>query len=274
MPADVPWLAREVDDDELAAAIASYRERGYALVPGVVSEEGLALLRARADDLMFGRSDGTPFFFQHDAATGRYEDAPLGEGWVGPSLEYRKIEKLERDPHYRAYLSNRLFERIARAVLGEDGITLYRAILMTKPARRPSVAGGTQLPWHQDGGLLWGLAAPPELQLWTALDDAPVAAGCMSVAVGSHHAGLATQLGGAVPAEVVARTNVQTELVPARAGDVVLLHNLAWHASGLNETVHARRAFSVCLLAASNRCVRKRRAPREFPRIFAPGPSS
>ncbi len=268
MPADLEWLRPGVAGIDITTALAAYRERGYALLPGVVSDAGLTALRERADDLMLGRSDGAPFFFQHDAATGRYEDAPLGEGWVGPSLGYRKIEKLERDPRYRAYLGNALFERVARAVLGDAGIALYRAILMTKPARTGGTAGGTILPWHQDGGLLWGLAEPPELQLWTALDDAPVAAGCMSVAVGSHHDGLATPLGGAVPADVVARRAVHAELVPARAGDVVILHNLAWHASGLNETDSARRAFSVCLLAASNRCVRKRRAPRVFPRVF------
>ncbi|MBL8718551.1 MAG: phytanoyl-CoA dioxygenase, partial [Myxococcales bacterium] len=34
-------------------------------------------------------------FFQHDAASGRYEDLELGRGFIGPSLDYRKIEKLE-----------------------------------------------------------------------------------------------------------------------------------------------------------------------------------
>jgi len=266
-PADtIPWLARTVDPAEIEQAIATYRARGYALLPRVASAEALAALRERADDLMLGRRDITPFFFQQDAPTGRYEDAPLGEGWVGPSLGYRKIEKLERDPLFRGYLGNDVFTAIARAVLGE-GVSLYRAILMTKPART-AVSGGTLLPWHQDGGLLWGLSETPELQLWTALDDAPVAAGCMSVAVGSHLAGLATPLGGAVPADVVAAREIDAELVPAAAGDVVLLHNLAWHASGLNTTEHTRRAFSISLLAASNRCVRKRRAPRTFPRIF------
>ena len=35
-------------------------------------------------------------FFQHDSDTGRYEDLRYGEGYVGPSLDYRKLEKLER----------------------------------------------------------------------------------------------------------------------------------------------------------------------------------
>ncbi len=61
------------------------------------------------------------------------------------------------------------------------------------------------LPWHQDGGRFWGLDRDPILQIWTALDDAPVAAGCVEVLPGSHRDGLATPLGGLVPAPLAAR---------------------------------------------------------------------
>lgn len=47
-------------------------------------------------------------------------------------------------------------------------LTLYRAILMNKHA-----GGGSDLPWHQDGGDFWGLDRDPVLQIWTAMDDAP-----------------------------------------------------------------------------------------------------
>ncbi|MFO0750951.1 MAG: phytanoyl-CoA dioxygenase family protein [Myxococcota bacterium] len=258
-------------DRDLAALIADYRRDGFAVLRGVASPAALEAMRQRSDDLMLGRVDGAPFFFQHDAPTGRYEDMPLGEGWIGPSLGYRKLEKLERDPVFRAWLENPLFERIARTLVG-DQVALYRAILMTKPARGPSAAGGTVLPWHQDGGRLWGLDNDPEVQLWTALDDAPLAAGCMTFAIGSHHAGLATPLGGAVPPDVVARAapTLREVALPAAAGDVVLLHNMVWHASGLNATELPRRAFSVCFMPAATRCVRKKKAPRTFPRVFAP----
>ncbi len=259
---------RGVTEAELATAIASYRARGFATLPGVVPEATLVALRQRSDDLMTGRVDPSPFFFQGDAPSGRYEDAPLGEGrWAGPTT-YRKIEKLERDPSFFDYLRNDLFARIARAVLGDRGVTLYRAILMTKPPMVAASPGGTDLPWHQDGGQLWGLAKPPELQLWTALDDAPLAAGCMRIAAGTHHQGLASALGGAVPAEVAAQATLEVIDVPAKAGDVVLLHNLVWHASGLNYTPSIRRAFSACLLSADNRCTRRRKTPRTFMRIF------
>ncbi len=56
-------------------------------------------------------------FFQMDSTSGRYEDAPIGLGWQGPSRAYRKLEKLERDERFLEWLSNPLFERIARGTV-------------------------------------------------------------------------------------------------------------------------------------------------------------
>lgn len=263
MPADAAPMA-----DALAEAISSWRRDGFALLPGAIDAATVARLRERADALMSGALDPARYFFQHDAASGRYEDAPLGEGWVGPSPAYRKIEKLERDEVFGAFIVNPLFEAIARAVIGPTDIALYRAILMNKRAAHDGVAGGTELPWHQDGGRLWGLSAEPELQLWTALDDAPLAAGGLRFARGTHHDGVATALGGAVPESLAAARTLDVVELPARAGDVVLIHNLVWHASGLNTTDRPRRAFSVCFMPATTRCVRTRKAPRQFPRVF------
>jgi phytanoyl-CoA hydroxylase len=265
---DDSWLAPDWRGLDLGAALTAWRRDGFAHLPGVVSPAGLAALRTRAEDLMHGRLDHTPFFFQGDAETGAYSDMPLGLGWVGPSDAYRKLEKLERDPLFLSFASNPLFERLARAVHPTGDIRLYRAILMNKRAGSPEAPGGTELPWHQDGGRLWGLDRDPTLQLWTALDDAPEAAGCMVFARGTHLDGLATPLGGAVPEAVSSSRPLDLVAVPARAGDVVLIHNLVWHASGRNRTPAPRRCFSVGLLDADTRCVRKKKAPRIFPTLF------
>ncbi len=263
------WLTRTAQGIDVAAAIADYRDHGFALLREVVSPEGLDVLRDRARALMLGLVPTEPFFFQHDTETGRYDDLRYGEGFVGPSENYRKIEKLERDPHFRAFLENPLFRALAEAALGPE-LALYRAILMGKAARGAGAVGGTELPFHQDAGALWGLDRDPELQLWTALDDAPIESGCLAIVPRSHLEGLATPLGGMIPAERVDATRARERavFVPARAGDVVVLHNLAWHASAANRTDKPRRGFSVCFLRADTRCVRKRRAPRTFPRVF------
>lgn len=249
---------------DLSVVLSEFERDGYARLGVLASEAILAPLRARADDLMEGRVVHEGLFFQHDSASGRYDDLTYGEGYQGPSRNYRKIDKLEKDPLFLAWLRNPAFEAVARAVVGSE-VYLLRAMMMTKPAE-----GGTPLPWHQDAGLFWGVTREPKLQLWTALDDAPVEAGCVEAFPGTHQRGLATKTGGVVPADIAARADAESHVVrlPARAGEVILIHNLVWHRSGVNTTPNPRRGFSVCFVDKETRCTRKRRAPRQFLRVF------
>ncbi len=258
------FVAPEAGSLDVEAALAALAEEGFARLGRVLSDEGIATLAARAEEIMLGRVVHEGLFFQHDAESGRYEDLSHGKGWVGPSLQYRKLEKLEKDPIFRSWIGNPLFERITRA-LAEGSITLYRAVLFNKAAR-----AGTALPWHQDGGSFWGLDRAPLVQIWTALDDAPAESGCVEIVPRSHRGGLATPLGGMIPAEVVraGEAEARAVLVPARAGEAMLIHNDVWHRSGLNTTEKPRRAFTVCYLRGETRCLRTRRAPRRFETIF------
>ncbi len=251
--------------DVVTEALEHFREHGYARLGRVMGDQELAPLRERADAIMMGERTIPGLFFQLDTENGDYHDLVYGRGYEGPSLNYRKIEKLERDDLFRAWIENPLFERLARTLIAGP-IVIYRAVLMTKGS-----AGGTVLPWHQDGGLFWGLDRDPFLQIWTALDDAPVEAGCVEVVPGSHKAGLATPLGGVIPKEHVlpARAEEKSLPLPAKAGEAILIHNHLWHRSLVNRTGKTRRAFSVCYMSAETRCTRKKRAPREFVRVFA-----
>jgi hypothetical protein len=248
----------------LDAVLSHFREHGWARLGVIAGEEELGRLRSRADDIMLGRMVHEGIFFQHDAPTGRYEDLDFGRGWVGPSLSYRKIEKLERDPIFLAWIESPTLWPIVRAVVGEE-VAIYRATLFTKSAQ-----GGTHLPWHQDGGSFWGLDRELELQVWTALDDAPLDAGCLEVVDRSHLGGLASPLGGVIQPEVLASQDATASRIflPARAGEVLLLHNHAWHRSGVNATGRTRRALTVSYMPAGTRCLRTKRAPRVFPRVF------
>ena len=246
----------------LEPALAALAAEGWARVGPVVGDETLAALRARADDLMHGRVTYDGLFFQHDAPSGRYADLEYGRGWQGPMPDYRKIEKLEKDPLYLAFMRNPLFERIARARI-DGAVTLFRAVLFSKPA-----SGGTELPWHQDGGRFWGVDRDPTLQIWTALDDAPVEAGCLEIVPRTHLGGLATADGGVVPKDRLAARTDGRIAVPAVAGEVILLHNHVWHRSGRNATGRPRRALTICLMSAATRCLRRKRAPRVFHEMF------
>lgn len=263
----VPGL-REVSDAELDAAIEQFRAEGYARIPAVASAETLTALRARADAIAAGTVSYPGLFFQPDAPSGRYADLQFGQGWTGPETNYRKVEKLELDDIFRAWLENAVFERIVRRVVSGP-VAIYRAVLFSKAPRV-----GSDLPWHQDGGRFWGLDRDAELQLWTGLDDAPPAAGGIEVLPRSHHGGLATPLGGVVPRANVeaAAAEAGAVAVPTQAGDVLLIHNYLWHRSGPNTTDGPRRGFTVCYMPASTRCLRKKRAPREFVGVFG-GPN-
>jgi hypothetical protein len=249
---------------DLDAVLAHFAAHGWARLGRVLGDEGLAALGTRVDDLMHARVRHEGLFFQRDSATGRYEDLEFAKGWQGPSPEYRKIEKLELDPLFRAWMTNPVFGRIARRLI--DGpIALYRAVLFTK-----SAAGGTALPWHQDGGRFWGIDRPAELQIWTALDDCPVEAGCVEVLDGSHAAGLATVEGGVIGDDLLAAADAERRAVPlpARAGEAMLIHNHLWHRSGVNRTGKRRSAVSFCYMSAATRCLRTKRTPRTFVRLF------
>jgi phytanoyl-CoA hydroxylase len=249
----------------VAAAIETWRHQGFAKLGRVVDDVMLHRLRARALELMLGQVTWPGLFFQMDSSTGDYRDAPLGLGWQGPSLNYRKLEKLELDDEFRELIRHPALEPLVR-VLIPGRVTLYRAIIFNKAA-----GGGSEIPWHQDAGKLWGLSRDPEVQVWTALDDAPETGGCLEVVPGSHRWGLSTPLGGVVPDDVVRRQAVDATLVrlPVEAGESVLLHNLVWHRSGKTSTGQRRLGFSACYLSGDVRCVRQKRTPRVFFEAFA-----
>lgn len=259
-------LSFQDETRDLTSAVAAYRETGVGRLGPVLDASSVSALAERADAIMRGEVVHRGLFFQHDADSGRYEDLELGRGFIGPSLGYRKIEKLERDPLFWALIGCRLFERVAREVLGPE-VTLYRAVLFNKPPRT-----GSPIPWHQDGGSFWGVDRDPVLQIWTALDDIDERSGCVSYLPGTHAAGLATPLGGVVPDACVERHQGPSEVqLPARAGESLLIHNHVWHRSGPNPSDARRRAFTICYLEAGTRCLRKKRAPRDFVRVFTGG---
>lgn len=255
------WLEKFVVPDNLRDGFAC---DGYVRLGKVLSAAGLDALRERADALMLGQVSHPGLFFQHDSASGRYEDLAHGEGWVGPSLEYRKLEKLEKDPLFLTWIENPFFHQIVQSFIPGE-IVLYRAVLFNKSAK-----GGSPLPWHQDGGRFWGIHPEPFVQLWTALDDCPSNGGCLEIVPKTHRGGLATPLGGVVPKNHLEAQKADENAVslPAEAGEVILLHNHLWHKAGVNRSGHARRILSVCYMSAQTRCLRKKRAPRVFFPVF------
>jgi phytanoyl-CoA hydroxylase len=258
--------ARVIDASEFACVREAFQRDGFAHLPAMLSTATASVLAQRVHQIMHGDSSlpRHDFFFQHDSDTGRYEDLKFTQGFVGPSDAYRKIEKLERDVLLRQWIEHPNLAPLVKELCPDrDGVALYRAVAWNKAPR-----GGTELPWHQDGGLFWGLDKSPTLQIWLALDDAPLDAGCLQVVPTSHLGGLATPQGGTIPDEVSTQRLAESILLPARAGDVYLLHNFLWHRSGRNQTDQRRLAMSVSYLPGDTKCTRRKRAPRQFEKLF------
>lgn len=231
-----------------------YEENGYLNLGKVLNEADLTALQSRIDAIMLGDADldYDKLLMQLDSQTGKYEDAGVqSKGWKGKTLAYRKIQNLEADALFDAFIKRPIFREIcARVYEPETPIACYRAMFMNKPAR-----AGTLLPWHQDR---WtNLDRDPLLTVWAALDPATKANGCVEVVPGSHKKGL---INPSHPSAFVTDTQaaefappgsgVFLELAP---GEVAILHNWLLHRSDTNATDVSRRAFSVCYMDARTR---------------------
>ena len=234
-----------------------FEENGYVRLGRVLSDSELRKLQEHIDAIMLGTAE-LPYdrlLMQLDSTTGKYEDAGVqSNGFKGPTLAYRKIQNLEIDPEFRAFLEKPIFREICANVYGpETTLSCFRAMFMNKPAGQ-----GTWLPWHQDR---WNyLDRDPLITVWTALDPATVQNGCVQVIDGSHRRGLVNpdHPSGFVAIEQAAELLRESpiEYLELEPGEAVLLHNHLLHASDVNCTNISRRAFSVCYMdgrtAASN----------------------
>ena len=242
-----------------------FQRDGYLKLGKLLDASELQELQQRIDDIMLGRAQ-VPYeqmLMQLDSATGKYDDAgEQTKGFKGATLDYRKIQDLELDSLFLRYMQRPIFRDICVRLLGPDtDVSVFRAMFMNKPAMR-----GTWLPWHQDR---WSdLDCDPLITVWTALDAATVANGCVQVIPGSHRAGVINPshhsafLNAEQTAEHVSPERiVHLELA---AGEVALLHNWLLHASDVNRSPGSRRAFSVCYMDAATQS----RGGQRFPAIF------
>jgi len=242
---------------------AAFERDGFVRLGRVVDDAELAALQQRIDQIMLGEIRYDDMLMQLDSDTGAYGDMPAQTpGFKGATLGYRKIQDLEQDPVFLAFMRRELIRSICRELVGPE-ISIYRSMFMNKPAQR-----GTLLPWHQDGGRQWNLTIDPIVTLWLALDPATVANGCVQVIPGSHRLGLLSERGHTITPEQEAEhcgedRIVHLELEP---GEMVLLHNFLLHRSDRNASDIPRRAFSLCLMDAATR--HREQPQREYFRLF------
>lgn len=242
-----------------------FEQNGFLCLGPVLDPEDLHGLQERIDAIMLGEAeiDYDRLLMQLDSATGAYGDAGRqSTGHKGSTLNYRKIQNLELDDRFLAYMQRPLFrDACARCYGPETPIAAFRAMFMNKPANR-----GTFLPFHQDR---WtDLDRDPQLTVWTALDPATQENGCVQIVPGSHRLGL---LNPSHPAGFLTKEQAaeycppeKIEYVELQPGEACLMHNWLLHGSDVNRSGVSRRAFSVCYMDARTKSQRG----EEFPLIF------
>ena len=236
-----------------------FMDQGYLRLGKLLSDAQLAALQQRIDDIMLGRVRYENMRFQLDPnAPQRTQSRTTGHDVS--TLNYRRIDDLEQDPLFLAYMQHPLCRQISRRYVGED-VAVFRSMFMNKPAEL-----GTVLPWHQDIGVGWGIDTNPTTTVWTALDAATVASGCMQIVPGSNKLGILNERH-FTSEEDLARHARDEDVIEleAEAGEAILLHNFLLHRSGINTTAAARRAFSTTYMAASTRSLQ---TGDTFPIIF------
>ncbi len=247
---------------------SDYHRDGYLKIGAQCGSGELAELRQRIDEIMLGRAplDYNRLTMQLDSNTDRYDQVKGGGiGHQGASLGYRKIQGLEYDALFLAYMKKPVFREICAYVYGAHAsIACFRAMFMNKPAQQ-----GSDLPWHQDGGSSWHVDRDPLVTVWTALDPATAGNGCVQVVPGSHQLGILSEQGHTITDEQERVFCPEDRIVDLtmEPGEVVILHNWLLHRSGVNRMDIPRRAFSACYIDARTRSSRK----SSFSMIFGDG---
>ena len=247
-----PFLSRE----ELEA----FQEEGYVRLGRAVPVEEIEALCQRIDDIMLGNIVYPDMLMQLCPSAGEGEKARQSKEFKGSSLKYRKIQDLERDPLFRAYIQQPLFRDVTAKIIGEE-VAIFRAMFFNKPAEQ-----GVTIAWHQDGAGGWGLSIPPKITMWTALDATCVANGCLQIVPGTHK-NLIPEKGDLLSAaeRAVHAPDEKRLFLELEQGEAVLLHNWTLHRSETNHTDGPRRAFSVCYIDADTR---QRNSGQSFVRVF------
>ena len=131
-------------------------------------------------------------------------------------------------------------------------------MFFNKPAN-----GGVPLVWHQDGRF-WNLDRYPEMTIYTALDAATKANGCVQIIPRSHV--------GCPVHTVEEETDIAKYAPPEKRvflemekGEVVLFKTRLLHSSLVNTTDKPRRAFSIGFIRADSYHLK---TGKIYPQIF------
>ena len=203
--------------------LADYRERGFAVLGGVLATDDLRRLRAALDSWRRERGESGPYGILRNNVR----------------CEVPAVEELVATGGLAA---------TACRFLESSAVALFQDNLVWKHP------GSARIEWHQDYSYQ-PLDSPNGLTLWLCLDHASPRSGCLHYIPGTH------KLGERVATDFFAGTGqpMRKDLPPldwrsrlgevkpmaAQPGELLAHHPFVWHMSPVNDSTRPRRAISV-----------------------------
>lgn len=233
------------------AELEHFREHGYCFLGRCAPLADIELLGERIDELMMGAGADFPRMMMSvcPSETGSWDHPATQQtaGFKYPTLGYRKIQGLEEDAVFRAWVQHDLWRNVTRRVIGEE-VGINRAMYFAKPG----ATEGVRIDWHQDNSDDQGMGA---VTVWTALDKTTLENGCLQISPGTHKRGQ-IEFGSTTSNDPTLSPVLEAELtagkifLPMEKGETVLLNNMMLHRSDENKSGKPRRGFSVWYTAA------------------------
>ncbi|MES1971354.1 MAG: phytanoyl-CoA dioxygenase family protein [Pseudomonadota bacterium] len=207
-----------------------FAEQGYALFPGALAGEALALLRDECD----------AFVAREDARMDALGVDTIGISHRGKRYFANECQRVA--PVLRRMLFSETMADVCRATLGDTAYFFFDQYVVKGPE------GGLPFSWHQDSGYVVGNGGPadhaPYVTCWCPLDDATVENGTVRLIPGSHRNGILPHDRQPGSNDLVgAPADAEGIVVEAKAGDIVAFSSLLLHATGANRTERPRRVY-------------------------------
>lgn len=207
-----------------------FAEQGYALFPGALAGEALALLRDECD----------AFVAREDARMDALGVDTIGISHRGKRYFANECQRVA--PVLRRMLFSETMADVCRATLGDTAYFFFDQYVVKGPE------GGLPFSWHQDSGYVVGNGGPadhaPYVTCWCPLDDATVENGTVRLIPGSHRNGILPHDRQPGSNDLVgAPADAEGVVVEAKAGDIVAFSSLLLHATGANRTERPRRVY-------------------------------
>lgn len=216
-------------DMNLETQSSQFKEQGFAVFPGILAGEALALLRAECD----------AFVAREDARMDAAGVDSIGISHRGKRYFANECQRVV--PSLRNVLFSNVMADVCRATLGDTAYFFFDQYVVKGPE------GGMPFSWHQDSGYVVGNGGPtdhaPYLTCWCPLDDATEENGTVRLIPGSHKNGIIGHERKAGSNDLAVEPNAEGVLVEAKAGDVVAFSSLTLHATGANRSTAPRRVY-------------------------------